>query len=72
MFEMILSAIGVVLFSALTAYDMQQLQHFSAQLQNGRGQDIVYQVALMGALKLYLDFINLFLMLLSFTGKRRD
>lgn len=71
-FEMVLSAFGVILFSALTAYDMQQLRQFAAQLHNGRGQDVVYQVALMGALKLYLDFINLFLMLLSFTGKRRD
>lgn len=72
MFEMVISAVGVVLFSALTAFDMQQLRVFAVQVQNGRGQDIVYQVALMGALKLYLDFINLFLMLLSFTGKRRD
>ena len=69
---MIISAIGVILFSAFTAYDMQQLRLFATQLQNGRGQEVMYQVALMGALKLYLDFINLFLMLLSFTGKRRD
>ncbi len=72
MFEMIISAIGVILFSAFTAYDMQQLRLFATQLQNGRGQEVMYQVALMGALKLYLDFINLFVMLLSFTGKRRD
>ena len=51
---------------------MQQLRLFATQLQNGRGQEVMYQVALMGALKLYLDFINLFVMLLSFTGKRRD
>jgi FtsH-binding integral membrane protein len=72
MLELVISAIGVVLFSALTAYDMQQLSLFAAQLQNGRGQDVLYQMALMGALRLYLDFINLFVMLLSFTGKRRD
>lgn len=72
MVDMIISAIGVVLFSALTAYDMQRLQLFATQLHNGRGQNYMYQVALLGALRLYLDFINVFLMLLSFTGKRRD
>lgn len=70
--DMIISAIGVVLFSALTAYDMQQLQMFATQVHNGREQDYMYQVALLGALQLYLDFINVFLMVLSFTGKRRD
>ncbi|MBY0110034.1 MAG: Bax inhibitor-1/YccA family protein [Candidatus Babeliaceae bacterium] len=72
MLEMIISVIGIVLFSALTAYDIQQLRLFADQLQSGKNQSITHRVALLGALKLYLDVINLFVMLLSFTGKRRD
>jgi FtsH-binding integral membrane protein len=69
-FNLVISGIGVLLFAALTAYDMQRLTALANQLQ-GR-DDAQRQMALFGALMLYLDFINLFLMLLSFTGKRRD
>ncbi len=69
-FNLVISGIGVVLFSALTAYDMQRLTALGIQLQDREVEK--RQAALFGSLMLYLDFINLFLMLLSFTGKRRD
>ncbi len=69
-FNLAISAIGIILFSALTAYDMQRLAFFGAQLQ--RQHQEMYKGALLGALMLYIDFINIFLMLLSFTGKRRE
>ncbi len=62
-----LSYFGVLLFVGLTAYDVQQLKTIQ---QSGAGA--VEQVAIMGALKLYLDFINLFIMLLRILGRRRD
>ncbi len=70
MLNFIISVIGVFVFSALTAYDMQRLTGLAIQLQ-GRTYERG-QIALLGALMLYLDFINLFLMLLSFTGKHRE
>ncbi len=72
MLELVVSAVGVVLFSAFTAYDIQQLSLFATQLNNSPEQDIRSKVALLGALRLYLDFINLCVMLLTFTGRRRD
>lgn len=65
-----ISVIGVILFSALTAYDMQRLSQLARSLED-RDQEL-YQVALLGSLMLYLDFINLFMMLLSLMGKRRN
>lgn len=68
--QFILSAIGVILFSLLTAYDVQKLKNMSNQfLQEGH---MFKKVSILGALTLYLDFINLFLMLLNFTGSRKD
>jgi FtsH-binding integral membrane protein len=56
---------GIVIFAALTAYDTQQLKAmFQAE---GYGNNL----ALRGALKLYLDFVNMFLFLLNLTGRRR-
>lgn len=66
----VISAIGVILFAGLTAYDVQKIKALSYQLL-GEGE-LRSKVALLGALTLYLDFINMFLMLLQFTGKRRD
>lgn len=69
-FQYILSACGVVLFSLLTAYDSQQIKNMCAQmLEQGH---ISRKVAILGALMLYLDFINLFLMLLDFGGQRKE
>ena len=65
----IISYVGVAVFVGLTAYDMQKLKqiHESASL---RGEEAA-KVAIHGALRLYLDFVNLFLMLLRIFGNRR-
>ena len=62
--EFVLSCIGVVVFAGLTAYDTQKIRAMGES-----GDD---RLALIGALALYLDFINLFLYLLRFFGRRRD
>lgn len=69
-FDFVISLFGVALFSFLTAYDMQRIIKIGLAL-SGQGalQD---KFALFGALALYLDFINLFLMLLRFTGRQRE
>jgi uncharacterized protein len=63
------SVIGVLVFTGLTAYDTQRIKrvYISASYAGELGK-----AALMGALTLYLDFINLFVMLLQLTGDRRD
>lgn len=60
-----ISAIGVIVFTGLTAYDTWKIKEMAAHGTEGR------KPAILGALTLYLDFINLFLMLLRFTGNRR-
>jgi len=60
----IVSALGVIVFTGLTAYDTWKIKAMAAQ---GGGR----KPAVMGALTLYLDFINLFLMLLRLGGNRR-
>ncbi|MBP5319306.1 MAG: Bax inhibitor-1/YccA family protein [Paludibacteraceae bacterium] len=69
-FNLIVSGIGVLLFSALTAYDAQKIKRMLANFA-GESDDSAQKVALLGALSLYLDFINLFLYLLRFLGNRR-
>lgn len=64
-----ISAIGVVIFVGLTAYDTQRLKELYYQVA-GHGEALA-KVSIMGALNLYLDFINLFIMLLRFMGDRR-
>ena len=66
--DLVVSGIGVLLFAGLTAYDTQRLKslYFNEQASVSGGKIIV-----MGALTLYLDFINLFLFLLRFMGDRR-
>jgi FtsH-binding integral membrane protein len=71
MMSWIISGIGVIIFTGLTAYDVQQITRMGEQgIMNG-GEAAIRKGAIMGALKLYLDFINLFLMLLRFMGDRR-
>jgi FtsH-binding integral membrane protein len=71
MMSWMISGIGVIIFTGLTAYDVQQITRIGAQgIMNG-GEAVIRKGAIMGALKLYLDFINLFLMLLRFMGARR-
>ena len=61
----VVSAIGVIVFTGLTAYDTWKIKALATQGVGGR------KPAILGALTLYLDFINLFLMLLRFAGDRR-
>ncbi len=62
-----ISAIGVLLFAGLTAYDTQKIKSMYAYVA---GSDMEGKVVIMGALNLYLDFINMFQFLLSFMGNR--
>jgi len=66
--QFVISFIGVIVFSGLAAYDAQRLKAMAFATPGG--QTGTY--AIVGALTLYLDFINLFLFLLRFTGGRRD
>ena len=67
-FHLAISAIGVLLFAGLTAYDTQKIK---SMYEYVRGTDMMGKVVIMGALNLYLDFINMFLFLLRFMGDRR-
>ncbi len=67
MLEFAISAIGVLIFVGLTAYDTQKIKE---SYNVSHGADILAKGAIMGALSLYLDFINLFMMLLRLFGNR--
>ena len=69
--SMIISYIGVIVFVGLTAYDTQHLKTMSMTQPDGLEAGVVRKGAILGALRLYLDFINLFLMLLRIFGDRR-
>jgi FtsH-binding integral membrane protein len=71
MLSWVISGIGVLIFTGLTAYDVQQITRMGTQGIMDNGEAAIRKGAIMGALKLYLDFINLFLMLLHFLGDRR-
>lgn len=62
-----ISAIGVLIFAGLTAYDTQRIKSMYAYVA---GTDMVGKTVIMGALSLYLDFINMFMFLLNFMGNR--
>ena len=70
MFDLILSYIGVAIFVGLTAWDSQKIKTMLA-LQHDADES-AQKIALMGALSLYLDFINLFLYLLRIVGRNND
>lgn len=63
-----INILGTLIFAGLTAYDTQRLKNMYYQLQ---GSDFIGKAAVMGALTMYLNFINLFQFLLSFMGQRR-
>jgi FtsH-binding integral membrane protein len=69
--DYIISIIGVLVFTGLTAYDVQKLKKMSQSGMTEMGDGNVRKLSIMGALTLYLDFINLFLFLLRFLGNRR-
>ena len=64
-----ISVIGVIVFIGLTAYDTQQIKEMYWEGDDGQ---MAGKKAVMGALRLYLDFINLFMMLMQLLGTRRD
>lgn len=64
----VFSMIGLLVFAGLTAYDTQAIKMMGRQAMNAEDQG---RASILGALKLYLDFINLFLIILRFTGDRR-
>ena len=66
--QMAISAIGVLIFAGLTAYDTQKIKSMYAYVA---GTEMMGKTAIMGALQLYLDFINMFTFMLSFMGDRR-
>ncbi|MDR2180432.1 MAG: Bax inhibitor-1/YccA family protein [Synergistaceae bacterium] len=69
--DLAISAIGVFVFLGLTAYDTQYLRNLSNEVDVEGVDDSGRKLVILGALRLYLDFINLFLYLLRFMGKRR-
>ena len=68
MADYVISCIGVAVFTGLTAYDTQKLKDMGTSMEEGEAKS---KAAILGALALYLDFINLFLRLLRLFGKRR-
>lgn len=67
--EYIISFIGVLVFTGLTAYDVQKLKNIGAGVELGTAS--AGKLVIMGALNLYMDFINLFIMLLRLFGDRK-
>jgi FtsH-binding integral membrane protein len=67
---MIISYVGVIVFVGLTAYDTQKLKHMALSQPDNLDAGVMRKGAILGALSLYLDFINLFLMLLRIMGSR--
>lgn len=66
----VISVLSVVIFTGLTAYDMQRLKQLGGTMISGT--EMAQKMALMGALSLYLDFLNLFLALLRLFGNRKN
>ena len=71
MMDLVISAIGVLIFVGLTAYDAQKIKNMMYEY-GSEVNDFTQKLAVLGALSLYLDFINLFLYLLRFLGKQRN
>lgn len=70
--HMIIGYIGVIVFVGLTAYDTQKIKNMALSQPADIGAGVIRKGAIMGALSLYLDFINLFLMMLRIFGGGRD
>jgi FtsH-binding integral membrane protein len=67
--DMIISMVGVLIFTALTAYDTQRIGRMAAEMS--LEGDAAVKFGIFGALKLYLDFVNMFLFILRLFGRRR-
>ena len=66
----VITFVGIAVFVVLIAYDTQKLKAMHAA--GFESEEMEKKIVVMGALTLYLDFINLFMLLLRFFGKRRD
>lgn len=69
--ELLLTYAGIALFVGLTVYDTQRIKHMVIEASQSNDEAIVQRVGLLGALRLYLDFINMFLLILRLFGKGR-
>ncbi|MDX1402318.1 MAG: Bax inhibitor-1/YccA family protein, partial [Kiloniellales bacterium] len=69
MLHFVISVVGVLVFAGLTAYDTQQIKEMYSAADNG---EVATKKSILGALRLYLDFLNLFLMLLYLFGGSRE
>lgn len=67
----VISVVGVLIFVGLTAYDTQKLKSIYLSGIEAHGSEAVLKTSILGALSLYLDFLNLFIFLLRFMGDRR-
>lgn len=67
--DLVISGVGVLVFTGLTAWDVQKIKQIFLQCPDA-GSELTQKVALLGALTLYLDFVNLFLYLLRIFGRR--
>jgi FtsH-binding integral membrane protein len=67
--DMVISIIGILVFTALTAFDTQRIGRMAAEMSVGSDEAVKFGI--FGALKLYLDFINMFLYILRLFGRRR-
>ena len=65
-----ISAIGVLIFAGLTAYDTQNIKNTYIQFRSAYGEEYAEKMGIMGALSLYLNFLNMFMFLLQFMGNR--
>ena len=65
-----ISAIGVLIFAGLTAYDTQNIKNTYLQYRSAYGEEHAEKMGIMGALSLYLNFLNIFMFLLQFMGNR--
>jgi FtsH-binding integral membrane protein len=70
MLQFIVSVIGVFIFAGLTAWDTQRLKNDYIYGYGGMGGDVAERASILGALSLYLNFINLFTLLLQLLGQR--
>ena len=69
--DLVISVIGIIIFMGLTAYDTAKIKSLATDAGN-MDDESTGKIAVIGALALYLDFINLFLYLIRIFGKRRD
>lgn len=70
-FSMVISAIGVIVFVAITAYDTQKIKRMALSLSYSDDIEVKAKGSILGALTLYLDFINLFIYILRLLGRKK-